>query len=92
MHKSGNQQRTVLGGWLLLTDTSRAWHHKWLKEGRIEGLKEGETQLLKRQLARRFGPLSQETLDRLSQASRGQLETWGLNLLDAATLDEVFRD
>ena len=61
-------------------------------EGRVEGRVEGEALMLQRQITRRFGPLSQDTLDRLKTATAAQLETWGLNLLDASTLEDVFRD
>ena len=40
-----------------------------LLEGRMEGRVEGEAQMLQRQLTRRFGPLSQETIDRLKTAT-----------------------
>ena len=43
-------------------------------------------------LTKRFGPLSAETLTRLQTATCEQLEIWAENLLDAATLDEVFKD
>ena len=63
-----------------------------LLEGRMEGRVEGEAQVLQRQLTRRFGPLPQETLDRIKTATAAQLETWSLNFVDASTLDDVFRD
>lgn len=76
----------------MLTDTRRPWYQQWMEEGRVEGRVEGEAQMLQRQLTRRFGPLTQETIDRLKTATAAQLETWGLNLLDAPTLEDVFRD
>ena len=52
----------------------------------------GEAAVIQRQLTKRFGPLSAETLTRLQTATCEQLESWAENLLDAATLDEVFKD
>ncbi len=42
-------------------------------------------------LSRRFGPLSRTVQARLTQATPEQLGTWADNILDAATLDDVFR-
>lgn len=55
-----------------------------------EGRERGERSLLYRQLARRFGPLDQQTETRLQQATTVDLERWADNILDAQTLDEVF--
>ena len=61
-------------------------------EGRVEGRVEGEAQMLQRLITRRFGPLSQETIDRLKTATAAQLETWSLNFVDASNLEDVFRE
>ena len=57
-----------------------------MQRGRVEG----ERALLRRQLRRRFGLLSPETVERVGQASARDLESWADNVLDAGTLDEVF--
>ena len=57
---------------------------------RDEGRQEGERRVLKRQLQRRFGALSAENTERLTEASMEDLETWAENVLDAQTLDDVF--
>ena len=57
---------------------------------RDEGRQEGERRVLKRQLQRRFGALSTEDIERLTEASMEDLETWAENVLDAQTLDDVF--
>ena len=59
-------------------------------EGRDEGRVEGERRVLERQLQRRFGALSAENTERLTEASMEDLETWAENVLDAQTLDDVF--
>ncbi len=78
----------------MLMDQSRSWTHQWKmegrEEGRQEGRQEGEATLLQRQLTRKFGPLPETIEQRLQHATPAQLETWSLNILDAAFLDEVF--
>ncbi len=70
-----------------------------IKRGRVEGIKEGLTQgltqgqadLLLRQIRRRFGAVD-EAIDRRIRSARARdLETWSLNFVDAATLEDVFR-
>ena len=60
------------------------------QEGVQQGLQQGEGLLLQKQLTRRFGNLPAWVPERIGQAAPAQLETWGLALLDAASLDEVF--
>ena len=61
-----------------------------MQQGMNRGRVEGERALLRRQLRRRFGVLSPETVARVDQASARDLEVWADNVLDAGTLDEVF--
>ena len=61
------------------------------REGQQQGIVRGERTVLERQLRRRFGHLPARVAERLHRASTGDLETWADNVLDAATLDEVFR-
>lgn len=63
-----------------------------LRRGRLEGRLEGQVDLLLRQLARRFGEVPEVVTERVRSATAEQLETWSLNILEAATLDEVFGD
>ena len=62
-----------------------------LREGLQKGIATGEGLLLQRQLARRFGPLPDAVLQRIAAASITELELWGDRVLDAASLDDVFR-
>ena len=55
-----------------------------------EGLAEGQVNLLARQLEKRFGPLPSATTEMLQKAETAKVEQWGLRLLDARSLDEVF--
>ncbi|CAM5525840.1 DUF4351 domain-containing protein [Eoetvoesiella caeni] len=63
-----------------------------LEQGLTKGRNEGATAVLQHQLARKFGPLSEILQQRLGSATPAQLETWSLNILDAATLDDVFTE
>ena len=59
-------------------------------EGRQEGVRQGERAVLERLLRRRFGALPPEIGARLGGAAEAELEAWADNVLDAATLDDVF--
>ncbi|MDX1588815.1 MAG: hypothetical protein R3296_07740 [Oleiphilaceae bacterium] len=65
---------------------------RFLKEGREEGRKEGVLSLLKNLLQHRFGPLDELSQQRLEKATLEELELWADNLLEARTLEEVFRE
>ncbi|MCX7673647.1 MAG: DUF4351 domain-containing protein, partial [Thiobacillaceae bacterium] len=75
----------------MLAETVEEWTEQWKQQGLQQGLQQGEALVLERLLARRFGPLSEETRARLQAASREELERWAENILDALTLEEVFR-
>lgn len=69
----------------------RAWQESLL-EGKNEGIREGESLLLQRQLIRRFGTLPKEVEERLRLASLDELDAWGERVLDANRLEEVFEE
>jgi hypothetical protein len=60
------------------------------EKGRQEGIPQGEAQILRRQLTRRFGPLPDWAEAKLSESSTDQLEHWADRILDAESLDAVF--
>ena len=62
-----------------------------IQRARNEGRQEGRQDVLERLLRRRFGPLSAGVAERLRRASVGEIEAWADNVLDADTLDDVFR-
>ena len=62
-----------------------------IERGIERGRAEGERAVLERQLRRRFGPLPPEAAERLRRGSGAELEAWADNVLDAETLDAVFR-
>ena len=80
---------------MTLTDRFDAWareyEQKGLEKGLEKGLAQGEALLLQRQLARRFGPLPSDVVAQLGTATTEQLERWGDRVLDAASLEDVFR-
>jgi hypothetical protein len=49
------------------------------------------TLALQRLLTRRFGPLPTEVVARFAAATLEDMENWADRLLDAQSLDEVFR-
>lgn len=62
-----------------------------LQQGEQQGRQQGELVVLSRLLVRRFGPLTAEVEQRLQQAGTDELERWAENILDAPTLEDVFR-
>ncbi len=62
-----------------------------LKTGEAKGRLEGQQEILKRQLQKRFGPLSDATLTRFYSVSTLELETLSENLMDAARLEDLFQ-
>ena len=75
-----------------VTSIERLAAERGMQQGKLEGKLEGETSLIERQLTRRFGPPSAETQARLKTATLEQLEQWAENILDAATLEDVFKN
>lgn len=62
-----------------------------IQKGIEQGIPRGEARLLRRLLVRRFGPLPDWVESRLSAASTVELETLGERLLEAPSLEAVFR-
>ncbi len=77
----------------MLAERVKTWTEEWkqqgLQQGRQEGRQEGEATVLRRQLARRFGPLPSWAEQRLDQAGEAELESWADRVLDAQTLEDV---
>ena len=66
-------------------------NNAFLREVFEEGQQDGERVLLRRLLARRFGSLPEWVEQQLVAADTATLEQWGLQLLEATPLEEVFR-
>ena len=71
---------------------------QWKQEGRTEGLndgrKEGRQDMLQRLVNKRFGKsiTDMDVQERLRKATPEQLDLWAERILDAKSVDEVFRD
>ena len=86
----------------MLSTQIKRWREEWtaegiakgMAEGRAEGMDAGEHQAqmrtLLRQLERRFGPVPEETRDRIEAADTQTLDLWLDRILDAPTRDAVF--
>ena len=61
------------------------------QEGLQEGRQEGAAELLEKQLVQRFGSLPASVRKKLAKASEEQLAAWGAALLEAPSLQQVFR-
>ena len=75
-----------------VTSVERLAIQRGIQQGEQRGAQKGEAAVIQRLLTKRFGSLDAETLTRLQTAQCEQLESWAENLLDAVTLDEVFKD
>jgi hypothetical protein len=75
-----------------VTSAERIGIEKGIQQGIQQGTRQGEAALLVKLLERRFGPLPPWASERIEDAERALLEEWGLRVLEAGTLEEVFRD
>jgi hypothetical protein len=62
---------------------------QWMAEGYESGRTEGRTEVLLRQLRRRFGELPPAAMERIQRAGVDQLDLWLDRILDARTLGEL---
>lgn len=74
----------------MLAESVIEWTQDWKQQGFKEGRMEGESSLLARLLAKRFGPLPEDARIRLQSASSEQLQCWAERILDARDLKDVF--
>ena len=70
---------------------AQQYEQKGLAKGLGQGIAKGEALLLQRQLTRRFGALPNDIVGKIAGATSVELELWGDRVLDAASLEEVFR-
>lgn len=63
---------------------------KGLSQGLVQGRQEGESNVLIRQLTRKFGAVPVNYQERIQQADSEILLIWSEQLLDAKVIDEVF--
>ncbi|PPD43774.1 MAG: hypothetical protein CTY16_12610 [Methylobacter sp.] len=75
----------------MLAETVEQWTKDWKQQGLEQGIHLGESAVLKRQLIRRFKVIPPEMLDRIEQAMPEQVEQWLENILEADTLEAVFK-
>ncbi len=78
-----------------VTIAERLYTQRGLEQGLERGLEQGQVKgqadLLLRQVQRRFGAVDADVAQRIRAAGMEDLETWSLNILDAAALEDVFR-
>ncbi|MBF0132584.1 MAG: DUF4351 domain-containing protein [Magnetococcales bacterium] len=60
------------------------------QKGEKKGEKKGEAKMLTHQLQRRFGDVPEWVNEKIAKAESSSLETWGLRIFDAQSLDDVF--
>ncbi|NOZ52128.1 MAG: DUF4351 domain-containing protein [Gammaproteobacteria bacterium] len=62
-----------------------------IEKGMEKGMEKGEATLLSRQLELKFGPLPEWVQEKISSADKNALEDWGLRLINANSLENVFK-
>jgi predicted transposase/invertase (TIGR01784 family) len=62
-----------------------------IKEGLKEGMKQGGAMMLKAMLASRFGPVPGWASAKIDAATADELAQWGTHLLDASSMEEIFK-
>ncbi len=72
----------------MLVEQAPTWTEMWKQQG----LREGESTMLLRQLETRFGPLDKHTRERVAGADAERLLEWGERILRAESLADVFGD
>lgn len=63
---------------------------KGIEQGIERGVGQGQARLLTPPLERRFRPLPEQLARRVQAATPEQLDAWGLGLLEATSLGDVF--
>ncbi|MBF0562049.1 MAG: DUF4351 domain-containing protein [Alphaproteobacteria bacterium] len=63
---------------------------EWQQQWKAEGEAKGKSDIVLRQLRRRFGALPTEVEERVRTASSDQLDDWSERFVDASTLADVF--
>ena len=67
------------------------FEQRGIEKGIEQGIIKGETLLLQRLLVKRFGPLPDDVVHQISQASVAQIDAWADRVLDAQSLGDVLR-
>jgi hypothetical protein len=73
-------------------DLEESTKMRYISSAERIGMKRGEQQILRRQLRRRFGDPPAWVETKLQEGTPPQLEQWADQLLDADTLEAVFRE
>lgn len=76
----------------IIMTIAEKWIEQGLEQGREQGLEQGRADILRQQLARKFGELPPEVKSRIANASRAEIEVWADRVLFCASLDEIFAD
>ena len=81
-------RRSSTRGCALIVTVAEQLHER----GRLEGVAEGQRNILLRQLRARFGALPAEVTERVRAAETAQIELWADRVLTAPTLAAVLGD
>jgi hypothetical protein len=72
-------------------DKQEEWLQQGIEQGLHRGIGHGEGLLLQKLLSKRFGDLPPEMVQMIRSAEPKEIELWGERVLDAPSLQAVFR-
>ena len=80
----------------MLAERVKAWTEELKTEGIQEGIEQGrlmeKADTVQALLSQRFGPLSEDNIQRLNQATAEELDQWTEAIFYIESLDDVFGD
>ncbi len=83
--------RTFEEARMSLLQRAEKWTQQWMAEGEAKGQRLGMARTLKNLIQRRFGDLPAGIVDRIDRAEVDTIERWSYRVLDATSLEDVFR-
>jgi hypothetical protein len=84
-------RQALTEGDTIMPTIAEQWVQQGLEQGLQRGISQGEALALTRLLARRFGPLPEWAEEKLAQADRAKLESWVDRVLEAQSLEDLFK-
>ncbi len=74
----------------MLAERVKEWTREWEQQGHRLGVKDGEIEMLRKLLIRKFGGLPAKIDERVAQAEPEELQGWAEKTLFAQSIEEVF--
>ncbi len=69
-----------------------AMSEQWIQQGVQQGVQQGEAHMLTSLLQAQFKMLPEEYLEKINHADAETLNRWGINFINAQSLDDIFKE